>query len=226
MRGRPASSAGALSSKPSRSWTASTPCTRVGRAVLVGAGHRVDLDDARALGRVGVERRAVDGAVGDVVGLELEHRLVLALRVDGGAQRHAVDRVPGQLGGAEQAAVVLRRDPDRVGRPAGGRGRLRAGQAPGGGQAVEAAAHVGEGGRLVLVLLRRARRRAARRRSRTSCRRSSRGPRRPRSGRRRPRTAARAACGRRRRATAGPRRRRRAGRRRRRGASRRGAARW
>ena len=88
------------------------------------------------------------------MGLELEDGLVLALRVDGGAQRDAVERVPGELGRAEQAAVVLGRDADRVGRPAGGRGRLRAGQAPRLGQAVEAAAHVGERGRLVLALLR------------------------------------------------------------------------
>ena len=127
-------------------------------------------------------------------------------------------RVPGELGGAEQPAVVLRGDPDGVGRPAGGRGRLGAGQRPARRQAVEAALHVrrGSGSSCCGLVLARPAARTCRR-SWSSCRRRSGARRRRRSGRRRPRTAARAARGRRWPATGGPRRRRRAGRRRRSG---------
>ena len=62
-----------------------------------------------------VEHRCRDRAVGDVGRLELEHRRRVAARVDREPQRHAVDRVPRELERAEQAAVVLGRDADRVG---------------------------------------------------------------------------------------------------------------
>ena len=69
-------------------------------------------------------------AVGDLGRLNLEHGLVVALRVDRRAQRGAADGVPGELGRAEQPAVVLRGDPHRVGRLPGGGRRLRAGERP------------------------------------------------------------------------------------------------
>ena len=129
-RGRPASSAGAASWKSSRFCTSSRPVTWIGLALGVDAGRRVELGDLRALGRRRVDLRRRDRAVVDLGRLELEHRVLRALGVDGGAQRHAAGGVPGQLGRAEQPAVVLGRDPDGVARPVGGRGGRRAGQRP------------------------------------------------------------------------------------------------
>ena len=98
----------------------------------------------RAGGRLHPQVAGGDLAVGDVGRLEGEHGVALALGVDGGAERHPARGVPGQLGGAEQPAVVLRRDPHGVARLPAGAARPGARERPGPREAVQAAAHVGE----------------------------------------------------------------------------------
>ena len=121
--------------------------------------------------------------------------------VDRGAQRHAVHGVPGQLGGAEQPAVVLGRDADGVGGPPGGRGRLGAGERSS--LRASAASAVLDARRATAA--RGAGRPCGARASAPTVGRVRGGvvdaearPRRSRPARRRPRTAARAASGRRR----------------------------
>ena len=127
LRGRPASSSGAASGKSSCFWTSATPFDVRRLALRVDAGRRVDLGHLRARGRRGVDLRRPGScrrrcrsprarAPGPVV----------ALGVDRGAQRHAAGGVPGELGRAEQPAVVLGRDPHGVARrPAVVRRRAR-----------------------------------------------------------------------------------------------------
>ena len=105
---------GAASGKSSRFATSSTPSTWVGLPFAsTPAGGSISVTFAPA-GGVASIWPAGDLAVGDVGGLDLEHRVVGALGVDRRAQRHAADGVPGQLERAEQPAVVLGGDPDRV----------------------------------------------------------------------------------------------------------------
>ncbi len=93
-----------------------------GRGVcLVGAvlrrGRRAQVHRLRAGGRGHVDGARRHGAVRDVRRGELEHGLRASLRVDRDPERDALLRIPGELGGAEQPAVVLRRDRHVVGRP-------------------------------------------------------------------------------------------------------------
>ena len=95
----------------------------VQRAGRLGRPGARDLDDLGAGRRREREHRRRHRSVGDVGRLQLEHRGRVVAGVDGEPQRHALDRVPGELGLAEQAAVVLGRDADRVGGLAGDVGR-------------------------------------------------------------------------------------------------------
>ena len=69
--------------------------------------------------------RGGNRAVGDVGRRELEDRLRASLGVDPDTQRRAVARVPGELGVAEEAAVVLGRDVHAVRRATGDIGGAR-----------------------------------------------------------------------------------------------------
>ena len=84
-------------------------------AALIGARRSgAEVDDLRTGRRRDVDGRRRDGAVRDMGRLEGERRRRAALREDRDPKRDPARRVEGELGRAEQAAVVLRRHSHRV----------------------------------------------------------------------------------------------------------------
>ena len=135
--------------------TARVPLT-AGRSVppapLCAASPRSTVVIFAPAGGAHGERGGVDLPVGDVGRRELEDGLGRAGGVDRGAQRRAALGVPGELGGADEAAVVLRGDPHRVGRAAGDRGGLGAREVGLAHHAAEEACDGGDGRDAVVVL--------------------------------------------------------------------------
>src|SRR4051812_7628961 len=142
------------------------------RAYALDAGHRLaprlsavllrvrpavvradPLDLARARRR-DVEHRCVDVAELDVGGLELEHRVGVAARVDRTAQRRAAGGIPRELDAAQQAAVAARRHLYRVGGLAGDVRRRRPGDRRALHHAVDHALDAADRGRVRRVLAR------------------------------------------------------------------------
>ena len=117
LRGRPASSSGRRELEVELLLDVGDAGRRASacRAASTPVGGLSSVTFAPA-GGVASNLRRRDRAVGDVGRLELEHRVLRALGVDRGAQRHAAGGVPGELGRAEQPAVVLGRDPHGVAR--------------------------------------------------------------------------------------------------------------
>ena len=73
-------------------------------------GGRGDPDHLRAARRLDREVRSRHSPEGDVRRLQLQHRCGVTAGIEREPQWHAPSRVPGKLGVAQQAAVVLRRD--------------------------------------------------------------------------------------------------------------------